>query len=108
MQMRPLTLLVPSLIPLITLGQIKIVNNDLIDKTKHQLYRAFDNSIEISGVNTQKDIILKGNSVKVEHLENARFIVRPFRSGSDTLRLFANNKLLYSCHALSILSLILL
>jgi len=94
--MRPLKLLVPALFPLITLGQIKIVNNDLVDKTRHQLFRAFDNSIEISGVNTQKDIVLKGNSVNVEHLENARFIVRPFRRGSDTLRLFAGNKLLYS------------
>lgn len=93
--MKFLQLLVPSLFPLIVIGQINIVNKTLVDTTKHQLYKSIENTIIISGAKRYKNIMLKANKVEVVHLESTVFILRPFRSGLDTLRLFANNKLVY-------------
>jgi hypothetical protein len=94
--MKLLQLFLPSLFPLVVVGQINIVNKSLVDTTKHQLYRALDNTIIISGVKTYKNIVLKSGKAKVEHIENTIFLLRPFQTGSDTLRLFADNKLLYT------------
>ncbi len=92
--MKFITTYLPFFFPLLTIGQIKLINIDLINKDLNQLYIGMDNRLQIVG---QKNVRgYKLTSVKSSVLVNdSCFVLTPEHRGVDTVKIFKGNKLIY-------------
>lgn len=82
-------------LPLCSYGQTEVYNVDLIDSTRHQLFRYAQNDLLIRSAYDIDMIKFANSESSFQSLDNRRVRVYVKNSGYDTMKLYSKGKLVY-------------